>query len=125
MLFVLYGVDRPGDGADVRRANRTAHLQYVVDNTEIFRYASALLDHEEKMVGSLMMIELPDRDALARFLAEEPYSPAGLFEPYYIHETRQVVPELRPGFLLAELTRESAREGTTGRSPSRVERNNA
>jgi len=60
------------------------------------------------MVGSLMMVELPDRAALDEFLRAEPYSRAGLFEPYVVRETRQVVPQPQPGFLPAELAREKA-----------------
>ncbi len=109
MLFVLCGFDRPGDGAEVRRANRGAHLRYVADNEAVFRYGGALLDDDAAMVGSLMMVELPDRPALDRFLKEEPYSRAGLFEPYIVRETRQVVPQPAPGFLAAELRRERER----------------
>jgi uncharacterized protein len=109
MLFVLTGFDRPGDGAQIRRQNRAAHLQFVVENEDKFRYGGALLDDGGKMIGSLMMVELRDRAALDRFLAEEPYSRAGLFDPYRILETRQVVPQPQPGSLAAELARERAR----------------
>jgi len=109
MLFVLMGLDRPGDGAEVRRQNRADHLQFVVENEDKFRYGGALLDDNQKMVGSLMMVELPDRAALDEFLKTEPYSRAGLFEPYIVRETRQVVPQRQPGFLAAELAREKTR----------------
>src|SRR5690242_5841911 len=99
MLFVLFGHDRPGDGAEIRRRNRAAHLEFVAKDPSIFRYGGALHDEAGKMVGSLMMVELPDRAALERFLKEEPYSRSGLFEPYIIRETRQVVPEPEPGFV--------------------------
>ncbi|HEX3498691.1 MAG TPA: YciI family protein [Stellaceae bacterium] len=111
MLFVLMGMDRPGDGAEVRRRNRAAHLQFVVENEDKFRYGGALLDDNQKMVGSLMMVELPDRQALDAFLKAEPYSRAGLFEPYIVRETRQVVPQRVKGFLAAELASEKARSG--------------
>ena len=81
MLFVLMGIDRPGDGAEVRRRNRAAHLQFVVENEDKFRYGGALLDDTGRMIGSLMMVELGDRAALDRFLTEEPYSRAGLLSP--------------------------------------------
>ena len=70
-----------------------------------------MLDDDQKMVGSLMMVELPDRAALDEFLRAEPYSRAGLFEPYVVRETRQVVPQPQPGFLPAELASEKARAG--------------
>ncbi len=111
MLFVLMGFDRPADGAQVRRQNRAAHLQFVVENEDKFRYGGALLDDGGNMVGSLMMVELRDQAALDRFLREEPYSRAGLFEPYTILQTRQVVPQSAPGFLAAELKREKSRVG--------------
>jgi uncharacterized protein len=112
MLFMLFGMDRPGDGAEIRRQNRKAHLQFVVDNEHIFRYGGALLTDDGAMAGSLMMIELPDRQALVRFLEEEPYSRAGLFEPFIVRETRQVVPQPKPGFLADELARERSRRPT-------------
>jgi uncharacterized protein len=111
MLFVLMGLDQPGDGAEIRRQNRAAHLQFVVENEDKFRYGGALLDDAQTMVGSLMMVELPDRQALDEFLKTEPYSRAGLFEPYVVKETRQVVPQRQPGFLAAELAKEKARPG--------------
>ena len=108
MLFVLCGMDRPGLGAEIRRANRAAHLDFVTRRRSVFRDGGALLDDDGGMAGSLMIVELPDRAALDRFLAEEPYSKAGLFEPYFVREYRQVVPEPKPGFIADELERERA-----------------
>ena len=109
MLFVLCGMDKPGVGAQLRRENRAAHLDFVTRHPGVFRTGGALLDEDGGMAGSLMIVELPDRAALDRFLAEEPYSKAGLFEPYLVREFRQVVPEPAPGFIAAELARERAR----------------
>lgn len=111
MLFVLFGFDKPGVGAEIRRANRAAHLEFVARDPGVFRAGGALLDEAGKMAGSLMIVELPDRAALDRFLAEEPYSRAGLFEPCYVRAFRQVVPEPTPGFVAEELARERAKAG--------------
>ncbi len=109
MLFVIHGYDRKPDGAEVRRRTRAAHLAFISSRTEIFRYGGALLDDAGRMVGSLMVLDLPDRAALDRHLAEDPYTRAGLYEPLHINETRQVLPEALPGFLAAELKRELAK----------------
>lgn len=109
MLFVLCGMDKPGVGAQLRRENRAAHLEFVTRNPGVVRTGGALLDDDGAMAGSLMLAELPDRAALDRFLAEEPYSKAGLFEPCIVREFRQVVPEPTPGFIAAELARERAK----------------
>jgi len=111
MLFVLFGLDRQEGGAAIRRRERAAHLRFVIENEGVFRYGGALLDESGRMMGSLMLVELPDRAALGRFLAAEPYSRAGLFDPLIVRETRRVVPEPAPGFIAAELERE-----TTGRA---------
>jgi uncharacterized protein YciI len=74
----------------------------------MFRYGGALLDDDGRMVGSLMMLELADREALDRFLKEGPYSRAGLFDPLAVRQTRAVVPEPEPGFLAAEFAKEEA-----------------
>lgn len=110
MLFVLLGMDRPGDGAAIRAATRAAHLRFVSENMDKFRYGGALLDDSGKMVGSLMMVELPDRQALQQFLQTEPYSRSGLYDPYIVRETRQVIPEPTPGFVAEELAKEMARD---------------
>ncbi|VBB68939.1 YCII-related domain protein [invertebrate metagenome] len=47
------------------------------------------------MVGSLIVIDLPDLAAIEIFLAQDPYSQAGLFESVMVHPFRQVLPEQR------------------------------
>jgi len=67
MLFVLIGFDRKDGGADIRRRTRADHLRFVMQNEHVFRYGGALLGDDGKMVGSLMMVELPDRRAARSF----------------------------------------------------------
>ncbi len=86
MLFVLYCLDR-GDAADLRQANRPAHLAWAKGQTGI-RMAGPLLDEQERMVGSLFVIEAEDRAAIDRLHASDPYVQAGLFERVEIHPFR-------------------------------------
>jgi uncharacterized protein len=114
MLFVIHGHDRLNDGAALRRRIRAAHLRFVLANPGVFRYGGPLLDDEGQTVGSLMLVDLPDRKALDRFLQEEPYCRNGLFAPLHVHPSRQVVPEIAPGLLAKELAREELAALTDG-----------
>jgi uncharacterized protein len=114
MLFVIHGHDRPEDGAAIRRCTRPEHLRFVLANPGVFRYGGPLLDEQGQTIGSLMLIDLPDRKALDRFLAEEPYCRNRLFAPLHVHPSRQVVPEIAPGLLAKELAREELAALTDG-----------
>jgi uncharacterized protein len=114
MLFVIHGHDRPDGGAALRRRIRGAHLRFVLANPGVFRYGGPLLSESGETIGSLMLVDLPDRKARDRFLAEEPYCRNGLFAPLQVHPTRQVVPEIAPGLLAKELAREDLSALTDG-----------
>lgn len=108
-MFVLFCLDNPVTGPAIRRRIRATHLQYVVDHPGIFHYGGPLQDEAGNTVGSIMILDLPDRGALDHFLAEEPYVQSGLYESMIIRRTRRIVPEADPGALAAELAREKAR----------------
>jgi hypothetical protein len=57
------------------------------------------------MVGSLFVLDLPDRAALDSYMAEDPYFTPGIFESVEIFESRWMVPEREPGSLRAEAER--------------------
>ena len=84
MLFVVFGLDRPGDGAKLRRQTRGRHLQFVTDHPGVIRNGGALLAEDGTMAGSLMIVDVPDRAALERFLTEEPYCRSGLYQPFVV-----------------------------------------
>ena len=102
MDFILYCIDKPGRG-DTRRKVRVPHLEYIGARQEVFRYGGPLVDVEGQVKGSLMILSLPDRVALERHMAGDPYFGADLFESVTIWSSRQVVPELVPEALRAEL----------------------
>jgi uncharacterized protein YciI len=107
-MYVLFCLDNPVTGPAIRREIRALHLQYVVDHPDIFHYGGPLQDEAGATVGSIMILNLPDRAALDKFLAEEPYSRSKLYEAMIIRRTRQVVPEVKPGALADELARQLA-----------------
>jgi uncharacterized protein YciI len=45
------------------------------------------------MIGSLLVVEFPDRAAVDRFVAADPYSKAGLFQSVSIRPFRKAFPQ--------------------------------
>lgn len=107
MDFLVIAYDRP-DAGDLRRRLRLAHLDYVSDKQDRFKYGGPIQLPDGSVVGSVMIIDLPDRAALDRQLAADPYFKGGLFETVMVRATRQVVPETAPGELAAEIERQKA-----------------
>ena len=102
MHFVVIGKDK-GAG-ELRREERPAHLEFVAGRQDVILYAGPLLEGG-RMIGSLFVFDLPDRAALDAYLAEDPYFLRPIFHTVEIYESRRMVPEAEPGFLLAEAER--------------------
>jgi len=93
MLFVVHCIDKPGH-ADVRTANRQAHLDHLRAQGDGVVLAGPLLAEDGGgMAGSLLVLDFADRAATETFLRDDPYARAGLFESVALHPFRQVLPE--------------------------------
>lgn len=76
MLFVLIARDAKDDAALERRmANREAHVALCDESLKRGEQVVgiALLDDDGKMCGSLMVLNLPSREALDAWMEKEPY----------------------------------------------------
>lgn len=102
MNFVVLGRDKAG--GEARARHRSDHLRYVEGHQARIVYAGPLLD-QGRMVGSLFVFDVADRDVLDSYLAGDPYFNPGIFESVDIWESRWMVPEREPGFLAAEAER--------------------
>lgn len=92
MLFVIRCTDVAG-GAACRRANRDAHLAYLREYMDAIHAAGPLLDDDgDDPVGSLLIMDFPDRRAAETFAANDPYAKAGLFAHVEITPWRHVLP---------------------------------
>ncbi len=108
MLFCVLCIDRPGSAA-LRAATRAEHLEYMIAARGALRYGGPLTSDDGTLsLGSVFVIDLPDRRAVDAFLAAEPYCVARLFQSVSVLAMRQMVPEAVPGFLDRELSRERA-----------------
>lgn len=90
MLYAVICLDKPGS-AEVRLANRAAHLEYAA-KLPLVVGGPMLSDDGEGMVGSLLVLEAPDRASLDKTLAEDPYAKAGLFESVTVRPYKKVFP---------------------------------
>ena len=102
MYFVVIGKDR--DDGTLRKEARADHLTFVAGSQDRIVYAGPLIE-QGQMVGSLFIFDVEDRRALDACLAQDPYFARAIFGSVEIYESRWMVPEKEPGFLLAEAER--------------------
>jgi uncharacterized protein YciI len=89
MLFVLVCTDKPGS-LDLRLASRPSHLAYLETYQSKLVQGGALLDHDGRPSGSLLIVDVADRAEAEGFAEADPYHRAGLFESVLIRPYRQV-----------------------------------
>jgi uncharacterized protein YciI len=80
MYYTIYALDRP-DAGDLRVRTRTVHREYLHNPDLPVRLilAGPLLDDDgETMVGSLIVVEAPSREAVEAFSGADPYRTVGL-----------------------------------------------
>jgi uncharacterized protein YciI len=91
MHYAAICLDKP-NSLQIRLANRAAHLDYLRAHTATLKVCGPLLaDDGETMIGSLLIIEAPDRKTADAILAEDPYRKAGLFASSEVRPWRWVV----------------------------------
>lgn len=91
MQFVVIAHDHEDEGTLERRLKvRPEHLarcdEAVAAGTLL--YAVALLDDDERMVGSVMVLDLPSRDDVEQWLDGEPYRVHDVWERIEISRGR-------------------------------------
>jgi uncharacterized protein len=89
MLFAVIRHDKPNSVA-LRQATRPRHLVYLEKVTHCIAYGGALLDDLGQQIGSILIIDVLDRDAAEQFAAADPFVEAGLFAATHILPFRQV-----------------------------------
>lgn len=89
MQFLVKAYDGP-DMLEKRMAVRPRHLEGMKALGRQIIAAGGLLDEDGKMKGSALVMEFPDRDALDKYLENEPYVIEGVWQKIDI-ETMNVV----------------------------------
>ena len=88
MLVALIARDKPG-ALQTRLDTRSDHLAYIAETGAVAQ-AGPLLDGEE-MIGSLIILEVPDMAAAQAWADGDPYAKAGLFASVELIAWKKVV----------------------------------
>lgn len=97
MLYVFMLMDKAG-ASEVRARVRPVHKAYLAQVQDRIAFAGPLLaDDGATMVGSLLVIDFPDREAAVAWLSAEPFVLAGLFSMTAIHAFQNLWPQ-KTGF---------------------------
>ncbi|MEE2999692.1 MAG: YciI family protein [Pseudomonadota bacterium] len=81
MLFTIFCIDKP-NMAEKRAAAMPAHVEYLNAQTKIKNIMSGpLMDDEmENVIGSLYLLEAPDRTAIEEFTKGDPLVAADIWK---------------------------------------------
>lgn len=97
MLFAFILIDKPDHG-ELRQRVRPVHKDYLAAAAAHMAFAGPLTHDDGKtMLGSLLVIDFPSRDAAHAWLAEEPFTKAGLYASTTIHAFVNLWPQ-KAGF---------------------------
>jgi uncharacterized protein YciI len=98
MLYMCHGIDGP-DGAARRDIARADHFEYLKTHRDKLVLGGATLaDDDDTRLGSVLIINVPNRAAAEAFAEHEPLRKAGVFESYSVTRMRrgQWYPENAP-----------------------------
>jgi uncharacterized protein YciI len=95
MIFVITCVDKPG-GAERRQQNRPDHLDYLRGADAagaLYAAGPTTTDDGSAVTGSVIMVDVADRQTAEDFAANDPYAKAGVFESVTVTAWKKVFPE--------------------------------
>jgi uncharacterized protein YciI len=89
MPYAIQTQDKPGS-AELRAAHRPAHLEYLTANARMLLAAGALIDDGGTGGhGGILLIDTEDRAEAERFIADDPFTKAGLFDSITVTRWRK------------------------------------
>jgi uncharacterized protein YciI len=97
MIFVFHLLDQPNTAA-LRQRVRPEHKAYLAQVAERIAFAGPLVaDDGQTMIGSLLAIDFASRAAAQAWLADEPFTRAGLYATSEVRAFVNLWPQ-RAGF---------------------------
>jgi uncharacterized protein YciI len=97
VIYIFRLLDKPGT-AELRQAKRPEHKAYLGAAADRIAFAGPLThDDGVTMIGSLLAIDFASRDAAHAWLADEPFTRAGLYAGVEVHAFVNLWPQ-KAGF---------------------------
>ena len=85
MIFIFQMLDKP-DAFAIRDELRPIHKDYLATKAEDMAFAGPLKnDDGTKMIGSLLAIDFPNREAAAAWIKDEPFTKNGVYASMSIY----------------------------------------
>ncbi|MCA3133281.1 MAG: YciI family protein [Rhodocyclaceae bacterium] len=89
MPYAIQTTDKPGSAA-LRASTRPAHLDYLKVHQHLLLAAGALIEDDGTGgSGGVLLVDTDDRAVAERFIAEDPFTLAGLFEKVTVTRWRK------------------------------------
>jgi uncharacterized protein len=89
MPYAIQTEDKP-NSAELRAKNRPAHLEYLTANQHLLLAAGALInDDGSGGNGGILILDTEDRAEAERFIKEDPFTKAGLFQSVAVTRWRK------------------------------------
>ncbi len=90
-VFAITALDHP-DSSDKRAALRPAHLEWLQAHAQAMLLAGPLRHEKDgPVIGSSLVIQTTDKNALQAMLDADPYAKGGLFAAVYISHFQPVM----------------------------------
>jgi uncharacterized protein YciI len=87
MHYIIICEDKP-NGFDIRAEQRPAHIDYLKAQDAVVQAAGPFLDDQDRMIGSLLIVDVPSEAEARAFAAGDPFAKAGLFASTQIRKWR-------------------------------------
>jgi uncharacterized protein YciI len=89
MLVALIARDKPG-ALQTRLDTREAHIAYLKESGVVSQ-AGPLLGADDAMIGSLIVLDVPNMAAAQTWAENDPYAKAGLFSSVDLIQWKKVL----------------------------------
>lgn len=97
MIYTFILIDRPG-AAELRQQVRPEHKAYLAAVAERIAFAGPFVGEDgQTMIGSLLAIDFDSRAAAEAWLADEPFTKAGVYGSSSVHAFVNLWPQ-KAGF---------------------------